>query len=649
MNTVHQVVFRAPNGSGGTIVPAFSSIEDNAEVDYWQRRLDPWLRTGSPLGRGYLDFGEQAAFIRWQADAASRYDWQYALVLIGRSAVLTAGYALELPELSADLPRTSPGGRLLPVTRTDPGPGHAAIMARALSAEAIGMLVPLLARVLAGEWNVTMPWTEPSLPEAAMWGLVRLLAMLGETGPVSFLTYASGRAPRPSGLFVAFRPNAASVPPDPGFETVAVDLATRFADGPAELERALRELGMLEPADRSARISRLLSLWPHVETAHSEGTQKVNVSFEGPSPAVPAAAAAAGSAPRAGMSQPVTCPICLHEIYDWDALRFWRWDATREAYIELPVPPDLNQNQRDRHVRGSYVRCPAPQGAVQAEHYLPMNYGRFGPPVLLGFIGLTKSGKSHLLASMVGEIQSGALLQDYSIASHPVDPAMHQRFLEGSVNPLFSHDQVLPGTQEGIVTFADAFLMSYQNEPERVVALFDVAGGDLARVDETKQFLEIATGLFFVIDPDHLSARHQRLGDQTFNNVLNVVKGKGRGAEVSAAIVLNKADQVRFDEPVSRWFRSDSKLLDPAEFLMESRDVYAYLDVKGALALASPYWMCDKVTLHVASPTGGAGDSEGGVGFYPRGVTPRRVLRPLVAMLAMTGVLPGPEAERVGI
>jgi hypothetical protein len=248
---------------------------------------------------------------------------------------------------------------------------------------------------------------------------------------------------------------------------------------------------------------------------------------------------------------------------------------------------------------------------------------------------------------MVGEIQGGALLQDYGIVSRPVDPAMHQRFLDGWVNPLFSHDRVLPGTQEGIVTFADAFLMSYENGPERLVALFDVAGGDLARVDETKQFLEIANGLFFVIDPEHLSARRQRLGDETFNNVLNVVKGKDRAGQVSAAIVFNKADRVRFDEPVSRWLRSDSKVLDPVEFLLESRDVYAYLDVQGALALASPYWLCDKVTLHVASPTGGAGDGEGGI--YPRGVTPRRVLRPLVAMLAMTGVLPGAEAGRVGI
>ena len=647
MSAIDQIVFRAPSGSTGTIVPAFSSIEDNAEVDYWQRRLDPWLRTGNPMGRGYLDFGKQAALIRWYTDVESRYDWQYALVFIGPSAVLTAGYALELPELSADLLAISSGGRLLPATRTELGPGHAAIMARARSNEAAELLVPLLARVLAGEQSVIMPWTEPSLPEAVMWGLVSLLLMLGDTRPVSFLTYASGRAASVPGLFVSFRPGAASLQPDPGFETVAIGLATRFADDPAGLRRTLLLRGMLEPADHAGRITRLLNLWPHVDTAYSGGTQSVNATFEGPSPMT--LAPSPRSEPGTGTSQPVICPICLHEIYDWDALQYWRWDAALEAYAELPVPPGLNRHQRDRLVRGAYVRCPAPHADVQTEHYLPVNYGRFGPPVLLGFIGLTKSGKSHLLASMVGEIQGGALLQDYGIVSRPVDPAMHQRFLDGWVNPLFSHDRVLPGTQEGIVTFADAFLMSYENGPERLVALFDVAGGDLARVDETKQFLEIANGLFFVIDPEYLSARRQRLGDETFSNVLNVVKGKDRAGQVSAAIVFNKADRVRFDEPVSRWLRSDSKVLDPVEFLLESRDVYAYLDVQGALALASPYWLCDKVTLHVASPTGGAGDSEGEGGIYPRGVTPRRVLRPLVAMLAMTGVLPGAEAGRVGI
>jgi hypothetical protein len=63
--------------------------------------------------------------------------------------------------------------------------------------------------------------------------------------------------------------------------------------------------------------------------------------------------------------------------------------------------------------------------------------------------------------------------------------------------------------------------------------------------------------------------------------------------------------------------------------------------------LAQPYHEFDKATLHVTSPTGGVGDSEEGV--YPRGVKPLRVVPPLLAMLAMTGILTGPEADQVGV
>ena len=193
------------------------------------------------------------------------------------------------------------------------------------------------------------------------------------------------------------------------------------------------------------------------------------------------------------------------------------------------------------------------------------------------------------------------------------------------------------------MTFADAFLMG-GNGPERLVALFDVAGGDLARVDETKSSCGSPTGCSSssIRIPD----RTQRAEDETFNNVLDLVKAQAGPGQVSAAIMLNKADLVRFEEPVTRWLRSDSETLDPAEFLRKAA-MSMPTCTKERTGDGAPIRECDKATLHVASPTGGAGIGEGGV--YPRGVTPRRVLRPLVAMLAMTGVLTGPEAEKVGI
>jgi hypothetical protein len=340
------------------------------------------------------------------------------------------------------------------------------------------------------------------------------------------------------------------------------------------------------------------------------------------------------------------CPICLGDIPNWNALDYWRWDGAIDDYVKISILPDLSPAQRARFTYGAYVRCPASGHEATTAHYLPARYGRFGDPVLLGFVGLTQSGKTHLLASMIAEISG---LRKYGIEVGALDPAMHDRFLESSVKPLIRDHKVLPGTPEAATTtMTDAFIVKHGNGPERVVALFDVAGGDLARRDHTPEFLWIADGLFFIIDPVHIGT--SRVGDVTFENVLDIVRERGKAA--SGAIVLGKADKVRFAEPVDRWLlrgegTPSGEALDSLEFLRESADVYAHLERHAAIALAKPYQVCEKATLHVASATGGDCTFEDGV--YPRGVTPRRVLRPLVAMLAMTGVLTGPEAEKVGV
>jgi len=661
MATIDQITYRARNGSAGLLYRTATSIGDQGEGDRWRRLLEPWLRTGGQQCSAYLNFGSQAAFIRWYGEAASRADWQYALALVGTADTLTASYALELAD--PDLPGLAAGAGRVPLVRAEHGPKHDAIAASARSPQAGRLLVPLLAHALRDERRVTLPWPGPSLPEAVMWGLVTILDLIGDTRPVSFRTYGSGpsRDPDPAGLFVSFRPDTKHVlPPDPGFEAIAQTLAASFAADPAGLRRALAEHGVLEPADRASRISRLTDLRTpgQAGAASTEGTATLNASFDAPAPvsfanAMPAAEPARQGRHRTGdaAGPVVICPMCLHEIENWNQLDYWRWDPAEEGYREISVPPNLNQTQLDHYLHGARVCCPAPEGDTQiGPHYLPADYGSFGPPVVLGFVGLTKSGKSHLLASMVGAIV-GRELEKYGIATNPLDHAWHRRFMDSWVSPLLRHGKVLPGTGErGVVEFADAFLMKSRGGPERVVALFDVAGGDLARLDETKQFLWIADGLFFVVDPERLSA--QWAEDETFSNVLDVVRKRVRREPVSAAIVLNKADLVRFDEPVDRWIRSPEQAPaggspDPVDFLRESADVYAFLESRNALAMAEPYEVCEKATLHVASPTGGADSAEGGV--YPRGVTPRRVLLPLVAMLAMTGVLTGPDAEKVGV
>jgi hypothetical protein len=672
MSALDQIVCRVPSGTGGPIALAAASLRDRSETDRWLNRLDPWLRMGAPLGRGYLSFGSQAALLRWKYDPATVGSWHFAHALVGRATSLSADYALQLPDLPAELPRLSRMGHLPQVAGTSPGARAAAssLEKRARSAGAVELLVPLLSRLLGGEQQVTMPWTAPLGPEAVIWGLVSILLMIGDGQPVSFLTYASGPSAPPAGRFVSFRQGVAAPPSDARYEQVAIGLATSYADGPALLRQTLLQHGIPAPADPADRNASLLDLWPgfrrptgdgptagriparspaadvaagHDQTrnARTGGTRTVNTYSAGRTPATTA------RAQRPPMGAKVTCPICLHEIDDWERLPRWHWDSLQGVYAELKIPADIGRQQRARLQRGALVRCPDPYHVMQDEHYLPADYGLFGEPVVLGFIGVTRSGKSHLLTAMVGEIERGGL-KEYGIDSRPIDHALHKRFLDERVRPLMTEGKVLPGTQEGVITFADAFLISPASGPDRPVALFDVAGGELTRVDDTKQFLDIADGLIFVVDPGQLNA--EGLGDDTFNTVLDLVKTAGRlPHQVSAAIVLNKADMVRFEDPVALWLRSDRKVLDAAEFVRESADVYAYLYDQGAAAWTRPFRECDKATLHVASPTGGAGQRENDAGVFPRGVTPRRVLRPLVAMLAMTGVLSDAEAERVGI
>ena len=650
MSAIEAISYRARAGGSGTvIIQTHTSIRNLLQASRWQRKLDPWLQTGNSRGRAYLDFQPEAAFIRWQGNTGSERPWSYAHVLVGQASELTGSYALEL----AELPELDGSGSALrglpPVGK--PGPRRETIEEQARSADAVAALIPLLAHALQGQRLVTVPWTAPGLPDAVMWGLISILQLMGDKRPVSFLTYSSNSsAPRPEtdlpGLLVSFDERvAAPRPPERGFAALASGLVHRFADDPAVLRRTLRAGQAPESpasADNGDRISPL-SVPPRSQpgNVYREGVA-VSANLGTPAPQVDPVRSvrSAGSA--------VMCPICLTDIPDWDALDYLSYGADGD-YEKIVIPPDANETQRARAQHGAYVRCPASHGGATAvHHHLPAGYGRFGAPVLLGFVGLTESGKSHLLTSMIGSIGK---LSDYQIDVEPLDPTMHQRFLESSVKPLITRNEVLPGTPDDATTeIADAFIVRHRNGARRVVALFDVSGGVLAQTDptaKTREFLWIADGLFFVIDPDHIKA--SKIGDDTFSNVLNIVRDRVKPEPVSAAIVLSKADKARFEEPVARWLRSGNGTIDPAEFLRESADVYSYLERRDADVLIEPYRVCQKATLHVASSTGGAKDGEDKSSKYPRGVTPLRVLRPLVAMLAMTGVLTAPQAETIGV
>jgi hypothetical protein len=613
VTAVDQLVCRADASKAGGFHLVATSL-DQSRTACWLDRLAPWLRAGLPGGLAYLRFGDWAAVLRWaQQDAVH--------ALAGRADVLTPPRALRLPGWpDAATLRTAASGRLrmAEVGQHPPG-GPDGLVAASRSAPAIAVLVPLLSRVLAGDDTVTLPPPEAVAPEAVLCGLVRIVEMMGDRQPLSFLTAGGSQARGPGGLFVQFRQAAGPLITDPGCAVPARGLATGYADDPAGLHRTLTQHRIPALADDAERLAGLTALWP-AESGQMEARPVT-----------------------------VTCPVCLHEIRDWAALPRWQWNGAAGAYTKMDIPGDAGDVRLRRLRRGAYVRCPDPLYAHTGEHYLPAGYAEYGPPVIIGLIGVTMSGKSHLLASMAGEIERGGL-GDYGIATQPLDQAQHKRFLDTVVYPLMNEHKALPGTQEGVITFADGYVVTPRDGTPRVVTLFDVAGGELTRVDDTREFLDIANGFIFVMDPDQL--RDDGLGDAAFSTVLNLVSPAHR--DLAAAVVLTKADLIRFDDPVALWLRSDRPgagraVVNSDEFSRETADVYAYLYASRALAWARPYSECRKATMHFASPAGGASAMVNGETVFPRGVTPCRVLRPLVAMLAMTGVLTGPEAEKVGI
>src|SRR5262249_51057069 len=116
-----------------------------------------------------------------------------------------------------------------------------------------------------------------------------------------------------------------------------------------------------------------------------------------------------------------------------------------------------------------------------------------------------------------------------------------------------------------------------------------------------------------------------------------------------AALVINKADRLRLRPPVDRWLRATAAngQIDAARWRDESRDAYALLYQYNAHAWLRPFYECKKCTIHFVSATGSEADGKSGTSFIRR-VRPLRVLEPLLALLAMTGALPGAEASKVG-
>jgi hypothetical protein len=338
----------------------------------------------------------------------------------------------------------------------------------------------------------------------------------------------------------------------------------------------------------------------------------------------------------------ISCYRCLARV-PWDQQPLMQFDPSVRAYRPLVPPEHASPELIQRLMTQASIQCPI-SDEPYGEHYLPYAYGLYGPPVIVGFVGASRSGKTHLLSAMVQAIDADRFTA-HDVHARPVDRTAHRRFMTDSVERLFVHGTALTSTAEGVIAFSDAFVVNESGGRPRVLALFDVAGEELTATQEVKQFLYLADALIFVADPESFDTSSGRvMGDPTFTAVMNALADIGRLESVRAVVVLNKSDLIRHDEPIALWLRRGEGIDDELS-LQESEDVYAYLFRRSARMWTRPYRECHRATLHVASATGSAKRAD----TFVRGVTPQRVLGPLLSVMAMTGVITSPAAQRIGI
>jgi hypothetical protein len=350
-----------------------------------------------------------------------------------------------------------------------------------------------------------------------------------------------------------------------------------------------------------------------------------------PQPPVPSRPAPREPA-RPPAARQVLCPICL-DYFEWKESDLWQFKAADGQYVPLVTPATTNPVKYASIRRDAYQRCPNPAGDMP-EHYLPATYQDHGPPVVIGLVGEHKSGKTHLLTAMILELFRGALVP-FGLSVEAVDRLQHRTFQAQHLER-FKRGEQLQGTREGVINAAESLLFTTASGLSRPVTFFDVAGEDFKAVGDggrSARFLLGINALMFVEAPELAlsvsaasSSQNEAVGGghEVFPAALSRLRDKPNLRDVPAAVVLTKADRLRYLPPVDKWIRTPGldEPLDAARIRAESKDVYAFLH------------------QHNAQPTLSL--------FADREVRPARVLQPLLALLAMTGVIDGSEARKVG-
>ena len=339
----------------------------------------------------------------------------------------------------------------------------------------------------------------------------------------------------------------------------------------------------------------------------------------------------------------VECPIC-NKLINWRSAPPYRIGANNQPEPLVRDPRESEASWKDRLIT-AYRPCG--ELGQPDTHLLPYDFGDY-TPVSIGLIGHSSAGKTHLLAAMISRLCSNdPVLDELGLQVGPLDLAVHQRYVADYVTPFIGQHKQLGGTPANArVEFCDALKITNSQNRSFAVTFFDLAGERLARPhDDEVRFYASAKALIFVVDPEVLPPRGQNTaGDASFDVALRRLSARPRPRRadafkpVAAAVVVAKTDLIRFeDRIVSDWLALGSPEEEGALSTVEreSEDVYAYLSERGAGPWLSPAQQCFRSTLHFASATNGPASS----GAFPGAFRQCRVLKPLLAVFAMTGIL----------
>ncbi|GHC48949.1 hypothetical protein [Streptomyces cinnamoneus] len=346
----------------------------------------------------------------------------------------------------------------------------------------------------------------------------------------------------------------------------------------------------------------------------------------------------------AGAPQEMLCPFCLEPVSFDERQLFVRDD--RQQYVTVDLSRHTSALRRFDTLRSAYQRCRNTDGVPP--HFIPVPYLTHGSPLTVAMVGDSATGKTHLLTQMIAEIAESGL-ERYGITWQSVNPQEHSAFMTERVDRLRAGEMLEHTASTSFASFVEAVLLTGPDGATRPVAFFDLGGEDLRRTDELLRFLLGIDALIFVVDPlralplPHLDPlrgetklSHTRGGDPAFQTVLDRLPRTGPYHGVAAAVVVNKCDLLRFEPPVDRWLAEPPPArVSAARFREESRDAYAFLRHHAGPAWVRPFDTVLRCTLHFASATG----SHDRHGRFVHGTSPRRVLEPLVSVLAMCGVL----------